>query len=307
MKKHLPTLIMILVFIIGLAIMLYPVVSNVINIRHQSVAVINYAETVSGLSEDTVSKVLNEAVDYNNRLEATVDRFFNPEQVSGYASTLLVDESKIMATISIDRIGVNLSIYHGTDDNTLNSAVGHLEGTSLPIGGESTHSVLVAHRGLPSAKLFTDLDKLEEGDIFRINVLGQELLYCVDQILIVEPDEVDQLQIVKGQDYCTLLTCTPYGINTHRLLVRGRRIADVAEVETLYVMSNARVIDPIKAAPFVAIPLLLLLVAAVIVGGRGKHNKHDIDKIVKELMSDSENNTNKTVSDEERIDEDRKD
>lgn len=295
MKKHLPTILMIFVFLVGLAIMLYPVVSNAINIRHQSVAVVKYSEMVSELSDETISDVLSKAADYNERLRKTVNHFFEPEQVTGYESTLLVNDSNIMATINIERIGVNLSIYHGTSDYVLNQAVGHLEGTSLPIGGESTHSVLVAHRGLPSAKLFTDLDKLEEGDIFKINVPGQELLYCVDQILVVEPDEVDQLQIVEGQDYCTLLTCTPYGINTHRLLVRGIRISSPEEVETLYVKSNAKVIDPIRVAPFVAVPLLVLLVIAVFIGSGRKHNKkYDTQKIIQQLMNDEEQSDEKT-------------
>lgn len=259
MKKHLITLFFILMFLIGLGIMLYPMISNEINARNQSYAITAYSEQVEELSDDSIEEILAVAKDYNDRLYACPERFTHPEQVSGYENTLLVEGSDVMGVIRIERIGVEIPIRHGVSDDVLNKCAGHLEGTSLPIGGESTHSVIVAHRGLPSSKLFTNLDKLEEGDTFEISILGETLLYCVDQILIVDPDQIDQLQIVSGEDYCTLLTCTPYGINTHRLLVRGRRIESEEEVKTLYVKSNAIQIDPMKVAPFVGIVLLIIV------------------------------------------------
>ena len=171
----------------------------------------------------------------------------------------------IMGYIDIDAIGVELPVYHGTDPSVLNIAVGHLQGSSLPVGGESTHCVLSAHRGLPSARLFTDLDRLKEGDTFTLSVLNRLLTYEIDQILIVKPEEVDALAIEPGQDLCTLVTCTPYGINTHRLLVRGHRVETVKERAPVVVTADAVRVAAWKVALAVAAPLLLAFVLAALV------------------------------------------
>ena len=181
-----------------------------------------------------------------------------------------------MGYITIEKLGVELPLYHGTSDSVLNIACGHMEGTSLPIGGESTHSVLSAHRGLPHAKLFTDLDKMEVGDVFTITILDRIMTYQVDQIKVVNPNEIDEVHIIDGEDHCTLLTCTPYGINSHRLLVRGTRIENAAPI--LYVTSNAFKIDSLVATPVVAAPILLVLLIVLMVKYRDKGSKPLISK-----------------------------
>ena len=224
MKKNRSTIILILIFLVGLSVMLYPTVSDYVNQRHQSRALASYDETVNEMSDADYTAYFEAADAYNQRLAATPNSFFTPEQVSGYDETLDVSGTGIMGYITIPRIGVELPVYHGTSDGVLQVAAGHLEGSSLPVGGAGTHAVISAHRGLPSAKLFTNLDELEAGDTFTITVLDRVLTYEVDRISIVLPTETDLLQPVEGQDYVTLMTCTPYGINTHRLLVRGHRV-----------------------------------------------------------------------------------
>ena len=169
-----------------------------------------------------------------------------------------------MGYIEIPSIKVALPIYHGTEDTVLQHAIGHLEWSGLPVGGKGSHCVLSGHRGLPSAKLFTNLDKLAEGDTFILRVLDEALTYEVDQILIVEPQDVDALRIIDGGDYCTLVTCTPYGINTHRLLVRGHRVENTEEAHTVYVTADAMQIEPLLVAPAVAIPILLVLLVMLL-------------------------------------------
>jgi sortase A len=186
-------------------------------------------------------------------------------EVPGYYDTLSVMDNGMIGYLEIDRISVELPIYHGTSDAVLNKGVGHLEGSSLPVGGENTHCVMSAHRGLPSSKLFTDLDRMEIGDTFRIVVLDQILTYQVDFIKIIEPTDVEDLQIIDGGDYCTLFTCTPYGINTHRLLVRGVRIETIKEKPVLYVSNEAFRIEPLLVTPAVAAPMLLVLLIHLLV------------------------------------------
>lgn len=264
-KNKITSIAMVLLFFAGLAIMLYPTISNIINRRAQSTAIVNYATTLEEVDYELTNMLWGQADDYNRRLFNTNGAFFEPKLVSGYEDTLKVGDSNVMGFVTIPKISVELPIYHGTDDSVLVSGAGHLEGSSLPVGGESTHSVIMAHRGLPSSRLFTDLDKIEEGDIFYITVLNQTLTYVVDQILIVEPTQTDALQIEADKDYCTLLTCTPYGINTHRLLVRGVRVISEEEAEkvVLAVRSNAVLIDPLLVAPFIAVPLLVMAFAGV--------------------------------------------
>lgn len=259
MKKHLPTIILIAVFLTGLSLVLYPSFSDYWNSFHQSRAVASYAQDVADLDNETYQAIWKAAEQYNTRLfESGHGLTLTPEEQKEYEKQLAVSNTGIMAYIEIPKINCSLAIYHGTDDAVLQVGVGHLEGTSLPVGGKSTHCVLSGHRGLPSAKLFSNLDKLAEGDLFMIRTLDETLTYEVDQILIVLPEEVGALSIVEGKDYCTLVTCTPYGVNTHRLLVRGHRVDNVNS-DDIRVTADAMQIEAVVAAPAVAVPLLLLL------------------------------------------------
>lgn len=275
MKKNRSTIILILIFLVGLSVMLYPTVSDYVNQRHQSRALASYDETVNEMSDADYTAYFEAADAYNQRLAATPNSFFTPEQVSGYDETLDVSGTGIMGYITIPRIGVELLVYHGTSDGVLQVAAGHLEGSSLPVGGAGTHAVISAHRGLPSAKLFTNLDELEAGDTFTITVLDRVLTYEVDRISIVLPTETDLLQPVEGQDYVTLMTCTPYGINTHRLLVRGRRITTPDKLKHIRVTSDAIKIEPILTAPIMALPLLLVLLFWLLFAPRKRNSTKD--------------------------------
>ncbi len=271
MKKHLYTIVLILVFIIGLSLLLYPTISDYWNSLHQSKAIATYIEQIADLDNDKYQKMLQDAYDHNaSLLNRTVQYVLDPKQKADYYVLLDPGDLGIMAYVEIPSIGVTLPIYHGTDESVLQKAVGHLEWTSLPVGGESTHCVVSGHRGLPSARLFTDLDKLREGDIFFIRVLDELLTYEVTKILTVEPHEVQSLAIEKGKDLCTLVTCTPYGVNSHRLLVQGQRTANPEEAPTVHVTADAMQIEPIIVAPVVAIPLLLILLAALLFNTRKK-------------------------------------
>lgn len=275
MKKNRSTIILILIFLVGLSVVLYPTVSDYVNQRHQSRALASYDETVNEMSDADYTAYFEAADAYNQRLAATPNSFFTPEQVSGYDETLDVSGTGIMGYITIPRIGVELPVYHGTSDGVLQVAAGHLEGSSLPVGGAGTHAVISAHRGLPSAKLFTNLDELEAGDTFTITVLDRVLTYEVDRISIVLPTETDLLQPVEGQDYVTLMTCTPYGINTHRLLVRGRRITTPDKLKHIRVTSDAIKIEPILTAPIMALPLLLVLLFWLLFAPRKRSSTKD--------------------------------
>ena len=264
MKKKLSTILLVLVFLAGLSLLLYPSVSNYWNSMHASRAVAEYNTKVKELSAEDYDQILENARAYNQSLLNRSDSFSLTEELEKeYEKQLDVGDDGIMGYVEIPNINVSLPIYHGTDDSVLQIAVGHLEWSSLPVGGESTHCVLSGHRGLPSAKLFTNLDKLTEGDIFVIRVLDEVLSYEVDRIRIVEPDELDSLQIEEGKDLCTLVTCTPYGINTHRLLVRGHRVAN--ESDGIRVTSDAIQIEPVIVAPAVALPILLILLIVLLV------------------------------------------
>ena len=259
-KGNFTTLLLILVLLAGLSLLLYPSVSDYWNSFHKTRAIAAYAEEVANLNQDQYDEIWAAAESYNASLTDRVNAYLlSDAQKEEYQQLLNVSGLGVMGYIEIPSIDCALPIYHGTEESVLQIAVGHLEWSSLPVGGESTHCVLSGHRGLPSAKLFTNLDKLREGDIFLLRILDEVLTYEVDQILIVEPQEVGALQIVEGQDYCTLVTCTPYGINTHRLLVRGHRIDNVEEAKTVRVTADAIQIEPLLVAPIVAIPILLLL------------------------------------------------
>ena len=263
MKNKISTILLAVFFLAGLSLLLYPTVSDYWNSLHSSRAVAAYDENIRGLNEETYQQILTDTREYNRLLfEKNVGFALSPELKSRYGELLDIGENGIMGYIEIPNIKVSLPIYHGTDESILQIAVGHLNWSSLPVGGESTHCVLSGHRGLPSAKLFTNLDKLVAGDTFVIRVLNEALTYEVDQILIVEPQEVESLKIEKGKDLCTLVTCTPYGINSHRLLVRGHRIETVNST-SVRVTSDAIRIEPLVVAPIVAFPILSALVIIV--------------------------------------------
>lgn len=275
MKRQGTTVILLLVFLIGLSLLLYPTFSDWWNSMHQSRAVASYVEEVAHIDTNQYEALWNEAWDYNASLVGRTNHFVLPdEQKAEYESILDIGGLGIMGYIEIPIIGVTLPIYHGTDDAVLQIAVGHLEWTSLPVGGESSHCVVSGHRGLPSARLFTDLDRLVVGDTFMFRVLDEILTYEVDQILIVEPHETDELLIQEGKDLCTLVTCTPYGINSHRLLVRGHRVENQEEAKTVRITSDAIQIEPTIVAPIVAIPMLLILLIGLM---RPKNRRRRFD------------------------------
>lgn len=265
MKKHLSSIILVLVFFVGLTVMLYPTISDFWNEKRQSKAIVDYQSTIENMKEEDYTSIFKEADAYNKKLLNIEYPFINGSKIKGYEDILNVNGNGMMGYITIPKIKVELPVYHGTSDAVLNVATGHLQGTSLPVGGESTHTVLSAHRGLPSAKLFTNLDKVTVGDTFTLTVLDRVLTYEVDQILIVLPQQVDDLYIEEGKDYCTLVTCTPYGINTHRLLVRGKRIATVEPEKVITVVTDAYQIDPLIVTPAVAAPMLGILLVYLLV------------------------------------------
>jgi sortase A len=258
MKKHYPTRILIFVFLVGLSVLLYPSVSNYYNSFHQSRAVASYDSSMGRLTQQDVADSLQAAGAYNKKLLDQGESWFTltDPQKAEYNSLLNMDGNGMMGYLSIHKLGIQLPIYHGTSESVLAAGIGHLAGSSLPVGGMGTHCVLSGHRGLPSAKLLTDLDRMEIGDTFSITILHETLTYEVDQILIVNPDEVTALTIDPNEDYCTLVTCTPYGINTQRLLVRGHRVETPDEI---YIAADAVQIDPLVVAPVIAVPVLLVL------------------------------------------------
>lgn len=265
-------LVLVVIMLAGAALLLYPAFSNYWNSLHQSRAIVNYAENVAEMDQEEYRQIWSEAWAYNRSL-LTRDTGFalTPQQQEQYETLLNISGQGIMGYIEIPSIGCALPIYHGTDEAVLQVAVGHLDWSSLPVGGESSHCVLSGHRGLPSAKLFTHLDKLREGDTFLLRVLDEVLTYEVDQISIVEPQQTSQLKIVEGEDLCTLVTCTPYGINTHRLLVRGHRIETREEGKQVLVTADAMQIEPLLVAPIVAAPTLVVLMILALLPKRKKH------------------------------------
>lgn len=267
-KKNRSTIVLVLIFIVGLSLLLYPSLSDYWNSFHQSRAIATYAEAVADLDDVDYEKMWQEAEEYNEQLKNKTNRWtLTEEEEEEYNRILDVGGTGIMGYIEIPEIKVSLLIYHGTDEGVLQIAVGHIPGASLPIGGMGTHSVVSGHRGLPSAKLFTNLDELKEGDIFMIRVLDETLTYEVDQIRIVEPDDLTSLEIDPEQDLCTLVTCTPYGVNTHRLLVRGHRIENLND-DSIRVTADAMQVDEILVATAVAVPVLLILFVWVMVHDR---------------------------------------
>lgn len=260
MRKRKSTWVLLIVLLIGLSLLLYPTLSNFWNSFHQTRAIAGYTEAVAGMDEEFYGQCLEEARAYNADLVGNAGRFLpTQEEHTRYESLLDVAGNGIMGYVEIPAIDVELPVYHGVEDTILQVAIGHIEGSSLPVGGPDTHCVVSGHRGLPSAKLFTDLDQLEAGDLFLLHVLDETLAYEVDQIHIVEPEDTSLLEIEEGQDLCTLVTCTPYGINSHRLLVRGHRVETPDGFSAARVPGDAMQIEPLVTAPFLAVPVLLIL------------------------------------------------
>ena len=278
--NHITTIVLVLILLVGLSLLLYPSVSDYWNSFHSSRAISAYAEDVANLDEAQYEEMWSAARAYNRALaERSTNFALSDAQKEEYEKLLDISGVGIMGYLEIPELNMSLPIYHGTEESVLQIAAGHLEWSSLPVGGESSHWVISGHRGLPSAKLFTDLDKLQEGDVFVLRVLDEVLTYEVDQIRVVEPSQVSDLEIVEGSDLCTLVTCTPYGINTHRLLVRGHRIENIQESQTIRVTSDAMQIEPLIVAPIVATPVLLLLLVLLLLPKRkdpsrgGKENE----------------------------------
>lgn len=271
-KINISTIILVIVFLVGLSVMLYPAVSNYLNTRNQKREIVNYNNILNSMDDSEYEKMLKKAQKYNDELKQIYSPLDNYDLVSGYEDVLDVTGTGIMGYVTIPKIDVELPIYHGTSDAVLNIAVGHVQGSTLPIGGDSTHSVISAHRGLPSATLFSDLDKLEEGDTFTVTVLNDVLTYEVKKIQIIEPDDIRKLVIVDGKDYVTLVTCTPYGINTHRLLITGER-TETNKSSSLRVSADAVRIEPIIVAPIIAIPILIVLLITIAHYDKGNRKK----------------------------------
>ncbi len=268
-SSKISTIILLIVLLVGLSVMLYPIISDWWNSRVQTRAIETYDENVREMDEEDFEEIFREAEEYNRLLCGLAAPFSDYDQIPGYDSILDITDTGIMGYVTIPAIGVNLPIYHGTSVEVLNVAVGHFQGSSLPVGGTDTHAVISAHRGLPSAKLFSDLDELVEGDTFTVTILNEVLTYQVDKISIVLPNELDELAIIPGGDYVTLMTCTPYGVNSHRLLVRGKRI-DTVYASTVNVVSDAVLIDPMTVFPIVAAPMVAVLLLYWIFGGKSK-------------------------------------
>ena len=310
-KEKIIIFLFILMIVVGLGIILFPLISNQVNEIHYQEVIGTYDDTVTQKTEIENDQMLIKAREYNSSLSSTkiVDVFQNPVQTnsSEYLSILNVDDNGMMGYISIPKIDVRIPIYHGTSSDILQKGVGHLEGSSLPVGGESTHAILSAHRGLPSSRLFTDLDQLKEGDIFYIYVLDEVLAYQVDQVLVTEPSETEALKIVDGKDYITLVTCTPYAVNTHRLLVRGERIEYNKQVEEQTVedrsLSTADII--LYVSLVIAILLIVITIIAIV---RYKQNKNrqaqtnDVQTVVPTLPPNSVVEQSTNVSDHDKQD-----
>ncbi|MCI8367099.1 MAG: class C sortase [Eggerthellaceae bacterium] len=273
MKKHLSTILVALALVAGVCLMAYPTVSDWWNSFHQSRAVASYTDAVSQLDTETYEKLWTDAEAYNQALAGRDTSFvLDDEERVEYEAQLNVEGNGVMAFLEIPVINVSLPIYHGVEESVLQIAIGHIEGTSLPVGGESTHVVVSGHRGLPSARLLTDLDKVVEGDLFMLRTLNETLTYEVDQIRIVEPAEVDEIEIIPGEDLCTLVTCTPYGVNSHRLLVRGHR---VPTVDPGRIVEEAAQVSPLVVATVIAVPVIFIMLVVALIVTRKKPSVAD--------------------------------
>ncbi|MDY6338985.1 MAG: class C sortase [Saccharofermentans sp.] len=276
MKGRWLSILIVVLIVAGAALLLYPTVSNYLHSKYSASVIKDYHTVYQNTEEEKRQDIIRKAEDYNTRLFSANAPLYEPTQVTGYNDTLDLTGTGVMGYIDIDKIGVELPIYHGVDAEVLQIGVGHLEGSSLPVGGVNTHCILSGHRGLPSAKLFTDLNEMAIGDRFTITVLDRVLTYEVDQIKVVLPEDASELAIEEGKDYCTLVTCTPYGINTHRLLVRGIRVdGEITRTPDIFVSNEAFKIDKTIVATVIALPLFITvtLVAVVIERRRSGHDK----------------------------------
>lgn len=265
------TIIMIVLFFIGLLTLFYPTLSNYYNEKMGSKTIYNYENILNSYDIGKFKQIKKDAINYNKKLSKLKEPLLDYDDLKNYNNVLNVNDEGMIGYLSIDKIRVEIPIYHGTNNDTLNSFVGHVEGTSLPIGGKGTHSVLSAHRGLPSAKLFSDLDRLELGDTFKITVLDEVLTYEVDKISIVKPNNSKELKIDKNNDYVTLLTCTPYGINTHRLLVRGKRVDN--NINKVYITTEGFKLNKLIVIPILTLPIIILLILIIIIKPVKKNNE----------------------------------
>jgi sortase A len=308
-KKHFITLLLVLIALAGVGLIAYPTFADWWNSFHQSRAVASYMEAVTDLDKEQYESILRSAEEYNEKLARKGFMWkLSEEEEKEYFKQLNVNDTGIMGYISIPKANVELPIYHGTDEAVLQIAIGHIEGTSLPVGGENTHCVVSGHRGLPSARLFTDIDKLVEGDHFTMSVLNKTVTYEVDQIRIVEPTDLSDLTLEKGRDYCTLVTCTPYGINSHRLLVRGHRVEN--EQGDALVVADALVIRPLFIAPFIGGPLLVILLVWMMLASRKRRKRNMTYERVRAELEEKKNRKGinrelqrKGLSDDEEIHE----
>jgi len=277
------TVVAVIVLVAGLGIIAYPTVSDWWNSYHQTRAIATYVSAVQNTDPEKLDAMREAAHQYNERLTSNNNRFsMSDADKAEYESLLDPAGNGVMGYLQVNAINVDYPIYHGMDESVLQVAVGHLEGTSLPIGGPSTHTAISGHRGLPRARLLTDLDRLVEGDTFSITVLDETNFYEVDQIRIVLPSDLSNLEIEKDKDYATLVTCTPYGINTHRLLVRGHRIDDVFDAEA--VTAEAVQIPRYIAITAVGVPMLFAFLVGMLLYYRFRYN---VDKeMVTEMLKD---------------------
>lgn len=262
MQSRKSTMILLISFFIGLSVLLYPAVSSYWNSKTQSEAIVDYESMLASYKPEDYSELFAAADAYNQELAKLELPFINHAKIPGYWKTLDISGTGMMGYITIKKINQELPVYHGTGDAVLAIAAGHYQGSSLPVGGESTHSVVSAHRGLPTAVLFTHLDRMEIGDTFYFTILDRTITYEVDQIRIVEPQDTSLVEIEEGKDYCTLLTCTPYGINTQRLLVRGHQI-DASQKRNIYIANEAYRVDSLIVMPIVALPIITVLMIYV--------------------------------------------
>lgn len=262
MKNKKTTIILLISFFVGLSVLLYPSISSYWNSKTQSEAIVDYESMLSQYKPEDYAGLFEKADEYNQKLYKLSAPMVQYNQLTGYDTILNIGGTGMMGYITIPKISQELPVYHGTSEGVLGVAVGHLEGSSFPVGGENTHSVVSAHRGLPTATLFTHLDRMEIGDLFSFTILDRTITYEVDQIRIVEPDDTSLLQINEGKDYCTLLTCTPYGVNTQRLLVRGHQV-DENQIKNIYIANEAYRVQPLIVMPIVALPIIFVLLIYV--------------------------------------------
>ncbi len=285
MKKNLTNILLVVILLAGAAILLYPTFSDYWNSFHQSRAIASYSDSVASLNEADYERIWQDAVAYNTEMSGkSIPYTLSEEEWADYEAKLNFAGNGIMGYIDIPKINVSLPIYHGTSESVLQIATGHIESSSLPVGGPSTHCIISGHRGLPSAKLFTDLDQMAEGDLFQLKILNEVMTYEVDQIRIVLPSELDTLGIIQGQDHCTLVTCTPYGINSHRLLVRGKRVANPEEAA--HITSDAIRVDPVLVAPAAAAPMLIAMALWLLISPGSKKKKKRKKKTQKSESND---------------------